>query len=347
MDQVRWGIIGCGDVTEVKSGPAFQKVAKSRLVAVMRRNGALAADYARRHGVARWYDRAEALVHDDEVDAIYVATPPGSHLDYALMASAAGKPAYVEKPMARTFSECRRMVDAFEKAKVPLFVAYYRRALDRFRAVRDLVASGRLGTITAVRYLYAKPPSPPGASGALPWRLRAEESGGGLFLDLGSHTLDILDFILGPLENVRGEATNMGSPYDVEDTVAVHFSTPSGAIGTAHWNFANTEQADEIVISGDDGEVRLATFGDGPIDVRTGPRVERLEFPNPTNIQAPMIESVVADLLGTGRCESPGATAARTSAVIDATLKGYYGSRDGEFWKNPARWPGRAKRGDR
>src|SRR5690349_1560132 len=201
MDRVRWGIIGCGDVTEVKSGPAFQLAPGSELVAVMRRNGELAADYARRHGVPRWYSRAEELVDDKEVDAVYVATPPGSHLELALMACAAGKPAYVEKPMARSFSECRRMIDAFEAAKVPLFVAYYRRALERFRAVRDLVATGKLGVVTGVSYRFASHPHEAPAGGEVPWRLRPVESGGGLLLDLGSHTLDILDFILGSLEN--------------------------------------------------------------------------------------------------------------------------------------------------
>ncbi len=344
MDEVRWGIIGCGDVCEVKSGPAFQKVPRSKLVAVMRRNAALAEDYAKRHGVRRWYHRAEELVDDVEVDAVYIATPPGTHLEYALMASAAGKPAYVEKPMARNFAECRLMIDAFAVAKVPLFVAYYRRALERFRAVRDLVAAGDLGVVTGVSYRYATQPYRSAPSGALPWRFRAEESGGGLLLDIGSHTLDILDFILGPLENVRGDARNVASPYDVEDAVAMHFSTRSGALGTAQWNFASAVSADEIVISGDKGEVRLATFGDGPIDVRAGPKVERLELPNPRNIQGPMIESVVAELAGLGRSESTGTTGARTSAVMDAALEGYYGSREGEFWRNPAAWPGRPSR---
>src|SRR5277367_2165196 len=99
-DTIRWGILGCGDVTEIKSGPGFQKATGSKLVAVMRRNGKLAEDYARRHGVARWYDDVDALIHDPEVDAVYIATPPGVHLEMALKVAAADKPAYVEKPMA-------------------------------------------------------------------------------------------------------------------------------------------------------------------------------------------------------------------------------------------------------
>lgn len=128
MERVRWGIIGCGDVTEVKSGPAFQKAERSELVAVMRRNGALAADYAKRHGVPKWYDDAEQLIHDPDVDAVYIATPPHAHKDYTLKVAAAGKPVYVEKPMALNAQECREMVEACRSAGVPLFVAYYRRA---------------------------------------------------------------------------------------------------------------------------------------------------------------------------------------------------------------------------
>ena len=131
--RIRWGMIGCGDVTEVKSGPGFQKAERSVLVAVMRRNGALAADYAKRHGVPRSYDQAEALLADAEVDAVYIATPPDTHAHYALLAAAAGKPAYVEKPMARHAPECDRMLEAFQHARLP--VSLYR-AKDQWPAVQ-------------------------------------------------------------------------------------------------------------------------------------------------------------------------------------------------------------------
>ena len=120
LKAVRWGIIGCGNVTEVKSGPAFQKAERSNLVAVMRRDGAKARDYAQRHGVPRWYDDAQALINDAEVDAVYVATPPSTHKLYALMAIAAGKPVYVEKPMAMDAAECEAIIAAGRAADVPV-----------------------------------------------------------------------------------------------------------------------------------------------------------------------------------------------------------------------------------
>jgi 1,5-anhydro-D-fructose reductase (1,5-anhydro-D-mannitol-forming) len=338
---IRWGIIGCGDVTEKKSGPAFQKVENSTLVAVMRRDGVLAADYARRHGVPKSYDDADKLIGDPEVDAVYIATPPGEHLNYALRVCAARKPAYVEKPMARNFAECQRMVDAFSTAKVPLFVAYYRRALPRFLKARELVYLGQLGQVTGVSYRFAGPHHRGLDAKALPWRVDAERAGGGHFLDMGCHTLDVLDFILGPLGQVRGQAANVASPYPVEDAVVMRFGIDSGALGTAQWNFASATGADEIVISGDKAELRMSTFGDDPVVLHTPDGVERFDLPNPEHIQQPLIKTIVDELSGNGRCESTGISASRTSAVMDAVLVGYYGTRDNGFWEKPSEWPGR------
>ena len=195
-DHVRWGMIGCGAVAEVKSGPALQKAVGSSLVAVMRRDAAKAADYARRHGVARHYDSAAALVADPEVDAIYVATPPSSHLELALLAADAGKPCLVEKPMALCHAECVRMVEAFETRGVPLFVAYYRRALPRFLEARRLLQAGAIGTPTSVHiFQYDRLLQ---GDAARVWRVDPAIAGGGLFLDLASHGFDLLDFLLGP-----------------------------------------------------------------------------------------------------------------------------------------------------
>jgi predicted dehydrogenase len=345
LDEVRWGILGCGAVTEMKSGPALQNVPRSRVAAVMRRSGDLAADYARRHGVPRWYDDAERLVADAEVNAVYVATPPGSHLDYALLACAHGKPVYVEKPMARNHAECVRMVEAFQSANVPLFVAYYRRALPRFLKARELLASHALGGITGVGCRFSGDYRRKLAKGTpLHWRLQSEQSGGGIFLDLGCHTLDILDFLLGPLDAVSGKAANVASDHDVEDNVVMHFRVASGALGCARWNFAASTVSDEILIEGEDGELRMTTFGDDPIELRRSSGTERFALANPAHIQEPMIATVVGDLCGTGHCESTGVSGARTQAVMDAALDGYYGGRQRAFWADVTNWPGRRTR---
>ena len=338
---IRWGIIGCGDVTEIKSGPAFQKVSGSALVAVMRRRGDLAADYARRHNVPRWYDDADALIADPDVDAVYVATPPVNHLEAALKVAAAGKPGYVEKPMSRNHAECVAMVEAFAAAKQPLFVAYYRRALPRFVKAKELIDTGRLGTITGVTYRQSQPGHRSYDPNNLPWRLQAEHAGAGLFLDLASHTLDVFDYLLGPLQHVVGEAKNVASPYDVEDSVAMQFSTPGGALGVGTWNYASSRYEDLIEISGTDARISMSTFGNDPVRL-IGPDAEvQFDLPNPPHVHQPLVQTMVDDLLGRGKCPSTGVSAARTSAVMDTVLAGYYGGRDDAFWERPTTWPGR------
>ena len=332
MRDVRWGIIGCGDVTEVKSGPALQLASGSELVAVMRRNGELAADYAKRHGVPRWYDDADELIADPNVSAVYVATPPGSHCEYALRVAAGGKPAYIEKPMARNHDECRSMVEAFRNNGLKLFVAYYRRELPRFQKAKELIDSGCLGTVTAVSYRYAEPHRDLDRSD-LPWRLQAEHSGGGLFFDLGSHALDMLDFLLGPLKDVGGVASNLVEMYHVEDNVVMHFRAGSGIPGTASWNFAACEHEDRITVTGTRGVVSLSVFGDEAVQCDTPNGQEMFDLPNPMHIQQPLIQTIVNDLRGTGTCCSTGESATRTSAVMDAVTANYYGTRKNDFWE--------------
>ena len=320
MRTIRWGVIGCGDVTEVKSGPALQKAAHSALVAVMRRNGDLARDYARRHGVPRWYDDASTLIADIEVDAIYVATPPSSHLKYALLAARAGKPVYVEKPMAMTFVECREMIDGCRGAGVPLFVAYYRRALARFLEVKRLIEAGTIGEVRFVTVTLAQPVVPEDA--VLPWRLQPDIAGGGQFVDLGSHMLDFLDYALGPIREAQGTATNQAGRYAVEDIVTGSFVFESGVQGVGTWCFSAFERHDQTDIVGTLGKITYATFDHGPIVLTTRTGTRETSFDAPPHIQQSLIQTVVDELIGRGRCPSTGESAARTSWVMDQMLHG-------------------------
>jgi predicted dehydrogenase len=344
---IRWGILGCGNVTEVKSGPGFQKANGSQLLAVMRRDAGKAADYAMRHGVPRWYADADRLIDDPEVDAVYVGTPPESHEELARRVAAAGKPCYVEKPMARSHAECARMVAAFAAAGLPLFVAYYRRRLPRFVKAKELIDAGRLGVVTDVQVRLAQPKHRNPGTG---WRLSAEIGGAGLFLDLASHTLDVIDYLLGPLRDVGGVAANLASPYDVEDGVAMHFRAGAGrgAVGTGMWNFAAARGEDRVEITGTDGRIVMSTFGNEPVRFEdAGGKPELFDLPNPEHVQQLLIQTIVDELLGRaprGHCPSTGESAARTSKVMDDVLSGYYDGRDDAFWTRPETWPGRQRR---
>jgi predicted dehydrogenase len=321
MRVIRWGMIGCGDVTEVKSGPGFQKAEYSTLVAVMRRNGPLARDYAERHHVPRWYDNADALIHDTEVDAVYIATPPSSHKQYTIMSAAAGKPVYVEKPMALNFGECQEMIERCRSAGVPLLVAYYRRALPRFLKIKELVDSGAIGDVRFVSTTLYQPAAPEDlASETLPWRVVPEIAGGGRFVDLASHTLDFLDYTLGPIVEVQGQASNQAGKYRAEDMVTGTFRFASGVQGTGTWCFSAYDKFDVTEIVGDKGKISFSTFGAEPVKLITGMDVVEHAFDYPQHIEQPLIQIVVDELNGIGKCPSTGETAARTSWVMDRML---------------------------
>ena len=325
MSVVRWGIIGCGDVTEIKSGPAFGKAEGSALIAVMRRTAHLAEDYARRHGVPRWYADAEALVRDPEVDAIYVATPPDGHLDGVRLAARYGKPVYVEKPMARTHEECLAMNDACRTAGVPLFTAYYRRMLPRFLKVKGLVDAGAVGTVRAVSIRLNRRHVP--TSGSLPWRVDPQVAGGGLFVDLASHTLDLLDYVLGPITEADGGAANQGGFYAAEDIVTASLAFASQARGTGLWCFTADHDEDVVEIIGSTGRVAFSTFDERPVLLTRGGDAEEFVIPHPPHVQQPLIQSIVDQLRGEGRCVSTGESGARTNRVMDALLAGYRSTR--------------------
>ncbi|GAA3700070.1 Gfo/Idh/MocA family oxidoreductase [Microlunatus aurantiacus] len=313
---IRWGVIGVGDVVEHKSGRAFQTVPGSALVAVMRRDAERAADFARRFGVPRWYADADELLADPEVDAVYVATPPDSHASYTARAAAAGKPVYVEKPMARTAGECEQMISDCTRAGVPLFVAYYRRAMPRFATAVELVRSGRIGAVRSVVVRHQRPADRPSSS--LPWRLDPQMSGGGHFVDLASHTLDWLDFLLGPVTDVSGAAAGPDGP--VAETQVVARLSFGDVLGVGLWDYDAAESCDLIELVGDAGTLQLSTFGTEPLRLTTAHGTTEIPGAYPPVVQEPLISNVVASLRGEADPLSTGASALRTARVIDSIL---------------------------
>lgn len=316
LEEIRWGILGCGNVTEVKSGPAFRKVPFSSVIAVMRRDGEKAADYAMRHGVGRWYDSADDLINDPGVNAVYVATPPGSHCELAMKAAAAGKPCYVEKPMARNAAECQRMVDAFATAGLPLFVAYYRRGLPHFTEVKAMIDSGRYGALLSLRYQLSNGQQLGGAPDA--WRFQPDISGGGLFWDLGSHALDLFDWWLGPLQSVHGHALKRCEASPVEELVAMTAVGETGVSLSGEWSFISRHMRDRFELEFEHALVTGSVFGAMELRIETGSgETKLLSYPQPENIQSGLISNIVGSLRTGATALSTGVSAARTNAVID------------------------------
>ncbi len=318
-DSVRWGIIGCGDVAEVKSGPAFVKAQGSVLLAVTRRDRAKAEDFARRHAVPRVHSTADDLIRDPDVDAVYIATPPDSHCDLACRVAAAGKPCLVEKPMAITYGECERMLRAFENAAVPLWVAYYRRSLPRFLMIRALLREGTMGRLTGVTIDVREPLATGPAAGA--WRFTRSVAGAGLFFDKGSHCIDLIDFLVGPVQYADGIAINSGGTYEVEDVTVAIFRVEGDVLGTGSWNFNAAETSDTFVLTTERGTIRTSLFTDADVVVTQGLNERIYQVRNPPHVHQPLVQTIVDELHGQGRCESTGATGARASRVLDLCVR--------------------------
>lgn len=320
-NSVVWGVIGAGSVCEKKSAPAMNKIADSSIKAVMRRNLEKAEDYARRHGIPKWYDNADLIFNDPEINAVYIATPPDSHPELTFRAARAGKAVYVEKPMARTYQECLAMIDVCHKAKVPLFVAYYRRALPKFLKIKELIQQNAIGQVRMVRIDLFRPLMREKIEElSANWRVNPEVAGDGYFYDLASHQLDYLDFLFGPVSHVNGYATNQAHLYKADDIVTATFSFGNTILGTGNWCFTTGPGLDREVttIIGSEGEIEYSNFGPAPVKVNSS-SLGKVEFPieNPEHIQQPLIQKIVDDLLGRDVCPSTGETAARTNLVME------------------------------
>ena len=329
---VRWGILGVGDVCEVKSAPAMQKIENSEVVAVMRRNGEKAKNYANRHGIDTWYNDADTLINDPNVNAIYIATPPNAHCELTLKAAKSGKPVYVEKPMARTTAECQKMIGACTVANVPLYIAYYRRRLPNFEKIKALLEEGAIGDIRMVKIELFKTIDPDIVANIIDntannWRTNPEVAGGGYFFDLAAHQLDFLDYILGPIKSVSGFAGNQANLYKAADIITSSFVFENGVLGSGAWCFTVDEisQNDELTIIGAKGQIKAPFFGAPKVRIeKSDGSSETFEFEMPTHVQQPLIQTIVDDLLGKGSCPSTGITAIRTNWVMEEMTKNFY-----------------------
>ena len=321
--EIKWGFIGCGEVTEKKSGPAFALVPHSRVVAVMSRSHEKAESYAARHGIERWYTDAQQLINDKDVNAVYIATPPSSHATYAIMAMKAGKPVYVEKPLASSYIDCQRVNRVSEQTGVPCFVAYYRRCLPYFQKVRELVEQGAIGRVMNVQIRFAVPPRDLDYnSQELPWRVQRDIAGGGYFYDLAPHQIDLLQDLFGPIVRARGFSTNLGGLYQTEDNLSASFQFQDGLPGSGSWCFVAHESAktDRIELIGDQGQICFSVFTYEPIALHDSTGRHEIVVENPEHVQMPLIEQIVRHLRGEGTCNVDNQSATSVNWVMDRIL---------------------------
>ena len=324
MKQINWGFIGCGEVTEKKSGPAFNEVEGSQVVAVMSRSENKARSYAERHHVRKWYTDASELIEDPDVNAVYIATPPSSHATFAIMAMRAGKPCYIEKPLAASYNDCIRINRISEQTGVPCFVAYYRRYLPYFQKVKEIIESGTIGNVVNVQVRFSVPPRDLDFQSGkeMPWRLQPDIAGGGYFYYLAPHQIDLLRNLFGVITRAHGYPANRAHLYQAEDTLSACFFFESGIPGSGSWCFVGHESAKEdcIEVIGEKGSLSFSVFTYQPIEVITSEGKNLITVPNPPYVQLPLIKSVIQHLQGIGKCDCTSVSATAVNWVLDRVL---------------------------
>lgn len=319
-DPILWGVIGCGSVAEKKSVPAYQHTTGFEVSMVMRRNATKAEDYAKRHGIPNWTTKAQEVIDNPEVDAIYIATPPDSHKEYALLAAEAGKPCCIEKPMAPNYRDSLTIYNAFQEKDLPLFVAYYRRSLPRFNQVKTWLEEHKIGEVRHIQWQKSKPPSDLDLSGKYNWRTDQKVAPGGYFDDLASHGLDLFTHLLGNIIQVQGFATNQLGLYSAYDSVAGTWLHENGVTGTGFWNFGTHHREDKVEILGSKGRIGFPVLDEGPLVLENGQGTQVMEIPNPEHIQQFHVENIKSHLKGKSIHPSLGESGLHTSWVMDKIL---------------------------
>lgn len=321
LPNIRWGIIGCGAVTEQKSGPAYQKTLGFKLTAVMRRNLDSAKDYAQRHNIPHFSSEADEVINHPEVDAIYIATPPDSHKHYALLTAKAGKTCCIEKPLAPNYQDSLAITKAFSFKEIPLYVAYYRRSLPRFNKIKQLIETGSIGKVRHISWHLSKPANAVDLSGQYNWRTDKNIAAGGYFDDLASHGLDLFAYLLGEYQLVTGLTSNQQNLYSSFDAVTACWQHKNGVTGVGSWNFGCQTRTDKVVIYGSEGELSFSIFDEEAIKIDSRQHQQSFFIEHPENIQLHHVQNIRNHLANNELHPSSGRSALHTSWVMDEILK--------------------------
>ena len=334
---IRWGFLGCGKVVQKKSGDSFRNVPNSNISVIMRRSLEDAKASAEYFGAPQWCDSVEQLLEKD-IDAVYIATPPGLHFEQAMKCLEAKKAVYLEKPFARNYTEAKTLTEAFEKAEVPLYIGHYRRALPRFLKIRRMLNEKVIGEVKSVDFYLNRIFLQKEAETT--WLYNPVLSGGGKYYDIAPHTVDIINFLFGNITEVQGSVENLGTGCPLENIVKMSFVTEKGVVGTATFNCVAETKSDRMTVTGTAGSMEFSVHGKTDVIVRDldGTVIEQFDLPDPKTVEQPMVQSVVEDLLETSECESKAKEVLVTYDIIDKVLDEFYGGRSDDFWNHPERY---------
>jgi 1,5-anhydro-D-fructose reductase (1,5-anhydro-D-mannitol-forming) len=319
IDTIRWGIIGCGNVAEFKSGPPLYRTPGSELIAVMRRDAAKATEFAQRHGARRWYNDVAALIADEDVNAIYIASPHALHTTHVKLAAAAGKIVLCEKPVGISTAEAQACVEVCRAHGVPLSVPYYRRYWPIVRKMRELLNDGAIGRVVAARvqladYFAGDPDRP--------WLTARESSGGGALANAGSHWVDLIRYLLGDIVSVSAQCSSSASGFETEDTIVVQLETVEYALVSLSITLQSPVNTNEFDISGTKGRLRATSLAGGQLILdRVGEQPQVMSLPRSRFAHAEFIAELINRLRKDQPVPVPGEEAVAAWRIMEAAYR--------------------------
>lgn len=298
---LKWGLIGASRIAAEWIIPAIKATSGNEVVAVQGGDATRVAHYAREHGIAHAFTSVEDLLASD-VDAVYISNTNEKHAPCAMAALMAGKHVLGEKPMAMTLAEAEAMVALAKDKNLVLAINHHLRGMNTHRKLRELVETGALGDLVAVRAMFGVllPEANRG------WRTESATAGAGVFFDLTVHDADLLHFILGEkLVRVGAFTSNSGiSAKGIEDGVATIAQTASGVTVQITESFALEHAKTSLELHG----TKASVFAEDVLLQRPGGRLElsvqgqRTEIPVAhENAYPRVIKAFAAAVRGEGR----------------------------------------------
>jgi predicted dehydrogenase len=293
---VKWGLVGCGDISRKRVAPALRDLANCDLAAVSRANFEQAESFAREFGARKWYRDWSDLIADEEVEAVYIATPVRLHAQQTIAAAKAGKHVLCEKPMAMNVDECDRMIEACRASNVKLGISYYRHFYPAIKKIKEIISAGEIGD-PVIAQVNAFEWFNPDASNPRRWLLDKSQAGGGPMLDFGCHRIEVLLNILGPVTKTVSVLNTAVFEREVEDTGVAVFQFERGTLGVLSITHAARESQDTVAIFGSAGSIHVNSLNEGTLTIHTntGERTEAL--PPAQNFHQPLIDDFTRAVL--------------------------------------------------
>jgi len=320
MNEVKWLLVGAGDIAQRRVAPALVAAQNSRFVAICDINRERASDLAAQHGVEAVYsDYAQALA-ESGADAVYIATPQSTHVELSLQALAADKHFLCEKPLGLNGAECVRLLEAARKSDRVASCSNYRRLSEQYKLTDAMLKRREIGRLVGGWAVYSSPFYNPGGSPIL------KALGMSRIKELGFYLIDIAHNLFGMPSSAMAQASIIDEAImnDVEDIATVVMKFPGGEIFTLVFNSNSPRTRHELEFFGSEGRIYWPEWpphGNGSVVKITRSGTEQIVAHTAENWHLPMIEDYVDAVLNGRRPVCTLESAVKTEIITDAIFR--------------------------